>query len=117
MEIKTIKDGIVGLAKAAAHIERASDSIINERREICRSCEHLEIRERKDGTMGMTTFSRCLVCKCFLKPKTALATDKCPVGKWDRTSPVDAKLEDLSPTTQIKEVVKPKGCGCKGKRK
>lgn len=25
---------------------------------------------------------RCIHCGCFLEPKTAMATESCPIGKW-----------------------------------
>ena len=37
---------------------------------ICLQCPHL------------SPLNRCLKCGCFLKAKTRLRTEKCPVGKW-----------------------------------
>ena len=37
---------------------------------ICRACDY------------RTTDGACLVCGCYLAPKTAMATERCPAGKW-----------------------------------
>jgi hypothetical protein len=42
------------------------------RLEICRKCEHF----KPDS-------SRCGVCGCFMKIKTALAVADCPKSYWD----------------------------------
>ena len=47
----------------------ASKKVVAERRELCGACDHLA-----DG--------RCDVCSCFIKVKTTLPLEECPIGKW-----------------------------------
>jgi len=47
----------------------ANPATVAKRIEICESCEN------KSGI-------RCLECGCFIRLKAALATSKCPIGKW-----------------------------------
>jgi hypothetical protein len=74
--------GVAGLVKAAARADRAPDPVIAARRDVCRSCDRAEKRARKDGSAGLTTFSRCMVCRCFIAPKSTLASERCPEGRW-----------------------------------
>ncbi len=37
---------------------------------ICLACEHLEGE------------SRCRICGCYMKAKTAMAQERCPIAKW-----------------------------------
>ena len=66
--------GMVGLTKAALHVERAADPVIRQRRALCAACP--------TATAGSSRTSRCLACTCFIYPKTATATEKCPFDKW-----------------------------------
>ena len=50
---------------------RASQETIDQRLEICRSCEFF-----KHGSQ------RCKKCGCFMKLKTELEQARCPIGKW-----------------------------------
>lgn len=34
------------------------------------------------ATLPIRPTSRCLVCQCFILAKTAIANEKCPLGKW-----------------------------------
>jgi hypothetical protein len=49
--------------------EKLSDSDVQKRREICAGCEHL-------------SGGRCKKCGCFLKIKTLMRSQHCPIGKW-----------------------------------
>lgn len=77
-----IVDGIVGLSKAALHVNMADKLTIAARRDICRVCEFAEMRKTGEGKTGLTSFSRCEKCGCFIAPKTTLSGEKCPIGKW-----------------------------------
>lgn len=55
---------------AAATGEVTSDaSTVSKRLLVCEHCEH------KSGI-------RCTKCGCFIRLKAALATSRCPIGKW-----------------------------------
>tara|TARA_B100001029_G_scaffold122548_1_gene101945 strand:- start:490 stop:756 length:267 start_codon:yes stop_codon:yes gene_type:complete len=45
------------------------------RLKICYECEHIRLKN--------TLYQRCVICGCFLKPKTKLINQKCPIGKWN----------------------------------
>lgn len=61
------------LAKATMKGEkvRASQSEIERRLAICKTCEHFV-----DNPM------KCRKCGCYLNLKTRLETEHCPIGKW-----------------------------------
>jgi hypothetical protein len=61
--------GVAGITRAAVGVGTGSHAMVEARRAVCRSCEH-------------NTGTRCTVCKCFLRPKTALRSERCPLGKW-----------------------------------
>lgn len=77
-----IVHGAAGLAKAALRIDRAPEAVIAVRRDVCRECDRAEWRARKDGSTGLTTFSRCGECRCFIAAKSAVDAELCPLGKW-----------------------------------
>jgi hypothetical protein len=66
--------GAAGLTKAALRVDRADEVVIRKRRSICAACPQ--------ATAGTSKASRCQVCTCFIYPKTATATEKCPAGRW-----------------------------------
>ena len=47
-----------------------------ERLNICNQCDHVRLKK--------TMYIRCTKCGCFLKPKTRLLNQKCPIDKWER---------------------------------
>lgn len=49
----------------------ADSEIVESRRAECDSCEHL-----------FKPTGSCKICKCFVKAKTKLKNQSCPVGKW-----------------------------------
>lgn len=61
--------GVVGIAKAATRRDRAEEGTIKHRLDVCKSCD-----EYKNG--------RCGKCGCFLRFKTAIESESCPLGKW-----------------------------------
>lgn len=69
------------LARTVAAVARGAavmvpDDVQRERIEICGACEF----QRADG--------RCSKCGCYVTSavlrKTAVATERCPIGKWER---------------------------------
>ena len=83
-----IVHGVVGLTKAALHIDRASDAVIAERRDQCRNCNHATKRLARAHlpTKGLTNLSRCLLCRCNIAAKTMIAGESCPGAKWKITA-------------------------------
>lgn len=77
--------GVVGLTKAVTHIDRASDEVIQHRREVCQKCPMAAPCQNPKNKGKVCT---CTKCGCFLKAKTVVAAEKCPEGKWDATTPV-----------------------------
>ena len=66
--------GSIGITKAALHVDRADEVVIRKRRSLCAACPN--------ANAGSSKTSRCLICSCFSWPKTATASEKCPIGKW-----------------------------------
>lgn len=75
-----IARGAIGLAKAAARIDRADESTISTRRDRCRNCPHAtrNVDRINEPSKGLTTFSRCELCGCVIVAKTAIASERCP---------------------------------------
>jgi hypothetical protein len=73
--IKTVK-GFVN--SAATYIQsgmvNVSDSIKQERLEVCKSCDQYNDKDKNNPT--------CNECGCFLQIKTGWATESCPLKKW-----------------------------------
>ncbi len=61
------------LVKAGLGVGRAADDVIAERRRICQGCEKFT---------RTAVFGRCGECGCFVRAKTTLAGESCPIGKW-----------------------------------
>ena len=76
--VQRIVHGAVGLAKVALRLDLAAPEVIRDRRDACRLCPHSTKRERN----GITLVSRCLKCQCLIGPKSRLASEECPVGRW-----------------------------------
>lgn len=55
-----------------------------ERLEICRTCEKSEKRKRKDGSLGLTSFSKCEMSKKFVEDLAQSVTENCPLNQWKR---------------------------------
>ena len=52
----------------------ASPQLQIDRLKICKVCDHIRLKN--------TNYQRCVKCGCFLKPKTRLINQKCPLDKW-----------------------------------
>ena len=57
---------------AGSGFKNVSEERQKERMEICKKCEFYQA----DGN------PTCAKCGCFLKVKTAWASESCPIGKW-----------------------------------
>ncbi len=79
-----IVQGVKGLTSSVLGIGLAEQSIIDERRNVCRDCEHATRNPNKVHlpTKGLTTWSRCQICTCLIAHKTRLQNESCPKGKW-----------------------------------
>ena len=72
--LQRIATGVAGLAKAAMHVDRTPEVELRRRRGVCAACPQ--------ATAGSARTSRCQLCTCFIHPKTAVATERCPRGLW-----------------------------------
>ena len=58
---------------AAGGFRAVTKEVHDQRLAICNACEHF-------------ARSNCLICGCFIIPKTAMPHEACPLGKWKRAS-------------------------------
>ena len=65
---------------------QVSDSIYNERLEICKSCDWYDPEQ-----------IRCKECGCWLEQKARWSLDSCPIGKWSSNADtfINEKFEEL----------------------
>lgn len=80
---RRIAHGTAGLTKYAFGIDRSPDELIADRLAICEACEKSVPKDKPvadrfcdrggDGSPG---------CGCWLKAKTALGGERCPLKKW-----------------------------------
>lgn len=90
-EIAFLAHGATGVAKSLAGIGKAPETVIKERRDICRRCPNRTTNksQRYAANAGMTTLSMCLRCKCNIALKTRNADEQCPDGLWNAVVPSD----------------------------
>jgi len=67
--LRRLARGVPGLLKSELGIGMAPDEVIQRRKELCLACEHHD-------------FGVCNECGCYLKAKTAIASEACPLNKW-----------------------------------
>ena len=79
-----IVHGATALVKVAAGVGLADDATVANRRNACRACRKAtrNTDARFAANAGLTTFSRCRACGCFIAAKTKLAGERCPDGQW-----------------------------------
>jgi hypothetical protein len=65
--------GAAGLGKAALGIDRTEPFRLDYRRQCCSGCSQM-IRK-----LGVET---CALCGCVISAKTAVASERCPAGRW-----------------------------------
>lgn len=64
---------------------RVSDEVQQYRYDICQGCEKLY---KKTDT--------CKVCGCFMKVKTWMPFQECPLKKWPKADPVESTKSEKS---------------------
>ena len=67
--------GLFNVAKEAAtgNLEFVPEEISNERFNICLNCPKLT-----------KPLLQCSECGCFMKVKTKISSQECPLGKWNK---------------------------------
>lgn len=88
--IAGVARGVAGVVKSAVGVDRATDAVIEARRAVCDECEHAKpcfpgIGRRKAMCCGRLVDAikpDVATCGCFIRRKTVVATESCPVGKW-----------------------------------
>lgn len=73
MRIVTAGKAVVKFGKSGCR--RVDQETLDARRAICRSCEHWDA-----GSFGGT--GKCKKCGCSTWAKLRMATERCPIGKW-----------------------------------
>lgn len=86
VRLHKLAQGAAGLAKAAAGIGHADKETTARRLAECAVCPAL-LRHRQDPKdddviHGVGIFDRCGACGCFVRAKTLLVNQACPLGKW-----------------------------------
>jgi hypothetical protein len=66
--------GAAKIVQATIGAGLAADSVIEDRRVICRACPA--------SVKVLGGVSKCEECGCFIGPKTRLKSERCPRGKW-----------------------------------
>ena len=80
LKTRQVIHGGIGLIKAGAGIEKASDEVIKYRLSLCNECEEkIYVMSKVIGK----NVSKCKVCGCFIKAKTLLKSEACGKNKWD----------------------------------
>ena len=69
--------GASGISRSVIGIGLASSVVQRRRMEICQPC-----KEAVRCVPYAPQVCKCLQCGCFLKHKTRLAKERCPLGKW-----------------------------------
>lgn len=86
MNARTAIRGILGLTKDALGVGVADPHRVAERRRICAGCPELEFRGVANVSRAADPQAlehhRCGACGCFIRPKTRLAAERCPRGRW-----------------------------------
>jgi len=89
------KESIRSLTQAAKDVvngEYAPPNLVTERLRICNTCPH-------GGT-------KCSLCGCFTKSKTALLNSQCPIHKWPSASDTGINTSEHETTgEQTNEIV------------
>ena len=82
--VKTIVRGALGLSRAGLGVGPADPQQVLARRKACSVRDAARHRNNigVGGLMVLTPMSTCRACKCHIRAKTSLASEKCPLGKW-----------------------------------
>lgn len=78
--INVVKDAMTGKPVVA------SKSVVSQRLAACSQCESLD-RYYSGMPSGVAVIlaDRCMRCGCRVKIKAGVASERCPLGKWDDT--------------------------------
>jgi hypothetical protein len=73
-----------GLLKSTLRIGVAPEEVIRARRDLCRDCPSATRNSDEKFSMqrGLTTFSVCRECGCYIAAKTRLNSESCPLKLW-----------------------------------
>ena len=69
---------------AKSGFRMADNELIEYRKEICRSCDQW-------NSAALNNTGRCKKCGCSTWAKLRMATERCPIGKWEAVSVEDSK--------------------------
>jgi len=72
------RSAALGFANLALRRQLASTTLIQQRRDACLPCA----QRRGAHPRRVATLDRCDACGCFLRPKTQLAQERCPLDRW-----------------------------------
>lgn len=67
--LRSLIKGGAKLLQSELGINSADETTINDRKNLCESCEHYD-------------FGVCNQCGCFCSAKVKLKAEKCPIGIW-----------------------------------
>lgn len=76
--------GAKGVSKAALGTDPADDVTVSRRRGICSACDQATRRVSTGRTEArlLTAASQCRVCRCNIRLKVSIASERCPLDKW-----------------------------------
>lgn len=74
--LRKVARGAKGLLKAAIGKDKTPPDILKRRQSVCNSCD-----QKTAALKGITT--KCTACGCVLPAKQRIASERCPLGKWD----------------------------------
>lgn len=84
-EIEKLKSAYSATVKfAKAGIPSIAQEILENRQSICRSCDQWDSK-------SFNNTGRCKKCGCSTWAKLRMATERCPLGKWEAASVEDSK--------------------------
>ncbi|HEY8750896.1 MAG TPA: hypothetical protein VIM11_23130 [Tepidisphaeraceae bacterium] len=72
--VSTLAHGAAGIARAVTGTGGADEQVIQNRTNICTTCEH--------NVLSLGLIHRCELCGCLTWAKTRNLEEKCPAGKW-----------------------------------
>ena len=67
---------VVNFAKSG--FVRTSEEVLQQRLDICQACEYF-----RGIVRGSDVSARCRKCGCNIGPKIMMASERCPLGKWE----------------------------------
>jgi hypothetical protein len=82
--LRTLVRGVRGVGVATLQTDPADDQTVSRRRAICSACDLASRRVSTGRTEArmISATSVCKACKCNIRLKTSIESEKCPLGKW-----------------------------------